>query len=211
MAGERRKLAGRTRRNGLYSALLPLKAGILLAFLVSSFCASAREISFSCLKPAQWIAPSLPASLLSSLAASDLKSRRLEMEDLQSRLSKSPRLEQELWRIHAKDPNSVALTVIQELAQTAGVDFQFVWPDSETIRIELLAPRGPELGPFRTTINGKSLGEWDAWFRERQPPAWHVLSPTAEIRAGTNTLGIVQESEQDLPIWLHSFRIVPMR
>jgi hypothetical protein len=79
------------------------------------------------------------------------------------------------------------------------------------IRLELLAPRGPELGPFRTSINGRSLGVWDAWSRERQPPAWHVLSATAELRAGTNTLGIVQESEQDLPIWLHSFRIVPMR
>jgi hypothetical protein len=132
------------------------------------------------------------------------------MEDYRARLARRPKVTREVWNVRANDPKGVTMTVIHDLVEGGRVRFDFSSKVAGRRRTDLLLPRGPELGPVSLLINGTEAGSADPWSEEREPAAWMALPAEVEIRAGTNTLEVVQQSPQDLAIWLDAFRLSPV-
>ncbi len=190
-------------RNGV---IIPVIVGIVLCFL-SGFC-SAEELRLCTLKQGQHFLPSLPAPLLSARGSgAKPESLQLAQEDYLERMKKRPRLQEEIWTLPAGEPKSATLCVIHNLTETAGISFLIPQEKPESTQMEIHLPKGPDLGPFSLSLNGKELETIDPWAPERTQPEWIPLKKPVELKQGNNVLTLTQKSPQDLPIWIEAIRI----
>ncbi len=168
----------------------------------------AEEFCFCSLKQGQTTLPNLSAPLLLARSGGmKAESLQLAQEDYQTRMKKRPRLHEEVWTITSGTPQTATLCVIHNLAETAGFSFLIPSAKDTQVLLEILIPKGPELGPFSLRVNGKEIETIDPWAREKSLPEWLAIKQPVNLKQGNNSLTIIQKSPQDLPIWLGSLRI----
>ena len=211
-----------------------MHAPISLSFLLIGICLGfvsnvglAEELQFCVLKQGQYSLPNLPAPILEVRQSGSgtkkvsrssdmpgvvrsprgIESYRLAQEDYQARMQKRPHLHQEVWTVPSGEPKAATLCVIHDLTETAGITFLIPSPTETQADFAIHLPKGPHLGPFSLQLNGKEIGTLDPWASEKGMPEWVSLPEPVTLKAGDNSLTILQRSQQDLPIWLDALRI----
>jgi hypothetical protein len=182
--------------------LLPICWGLALGD------SPAQELRFCSLKQGQYSLPSLPSPILLARSGSaKIESLSLAQEDYLVRMKRRPRLHEEIWSVASDQPKQATLCVIHNLTETAGLSFLIPSAKNTSAILEVLIPKGPELGSFTLSLNGKDLGTIDPWAREKTLPEWIPFTEPVALKQGNNALLVIQKSPQDLPIWLDSLRI----
>jgi hypothetical protein len=191
------------RKSGAWLALLlPICWGLTLGDC------PAQELRFCSLKQGQYSLPSLPSPILLARSGT-VKIERLSLaqEDYLARMKRRPRLHEEIWSVSSNQPKQATVCVIHNLTETAGLSFLIPSPKETSALLEILIPKGPELGPFSLSLNGKEIGTIDPWARKKTLPEWIPFTEPVTLKQGNNALMVIQKSAQDLPIWLDSLRI----
>ncbi len=211
-----------------------MHAPLSLTFLLMGVCLGlvsnaglAEELQFCALEQGQYSLPNPPAPILEARQSGKgmrknsrsgdmpgvvssprgIESYRLAQEDYQARMQKRPHLHQEVWTVPSGEPKAATLCVIHDLTETAGITFLISSPTETQADFAIRLPKGPNLGPFSLQLNGKEIGTLDPWAREKVMPEWVSLPEPVTLKAGNNSLTILQRSPQDLPIWLEALRI----
>lgn len=191
---------------GTRSRRRPASTGFLLLVTLPAWTASAQEFPFSNLGSGRYFAPSLEIPFTGTDPGGDR--RKAEIEDFRERLKVGRRIEKEIWK--AGLVPEVTLTVLRNLVQGASISFDLVldWEGRGTF--EVAVPLAPDQGPVAVWFNERPTLEMDPWSERREPIEWFHAKDPVEVRSGTNTVRIIQQSPQDLPIRLDSLRFTPL-
>lgn len=164
------------------------------------------EFSFRDLVLEKRILPNLPIpSRISNETPEQKAQRKHGLESLRKRLALRAFLQQETWK--AEDGSSATVTVIHDLVENGKLGFSFIVDSTGTFRIEILAPKGPDLGPFSIAMDEEYLDGIDPWAKQKIPAQWLSAGREVSLHPGAHLLFIGQLSPQDLPIRLISFRL----
>ena len=190
---------------GCAHALIPL------VVLCGAFAQStpACEFSFCDLSVEQRILPNLPIPpRISNETAERKEARRHDLEALKKRLAQRASLRQEAWK--AEEGSSATLTAIHNLVENGKLGFAFIIDASGTYRLEISAPKGPDLGPYTIGIDQEPPGRIDPWAERNTSCIWIPMDRNFHLSKGEHLLFIGQLSPQDPPIRLMSFRLKPV-